>query len=258
MLYYSTKNLKNAALILSAALLIGCEKTNFEVTSETLEQNYATMVAQDDSIYLRNKLYENELQYFLPLINYLNNKQNENTSNRSSGGVRFISFSLREASVRDIVNLLRPLEGYYPSCSAAIGPVFFSPEIVAYYAVSNSTTLDRKSLKVQALIAEIEQRIEWLTQVDEIKPYLIDYLKQNQIPFDGNPYQLKQAIHLILGDNDAIKMFMNPRIIYCKPLSLNQLAVLENNFKKFNQYHKPLNFNEMVLEKGFYDERENR
>lgn len=243
-------------------LLAACEPQQFEMTAEKAKHNYSTVVYQDETSYLKHRIYDNELIPLIPLISYLNHKDRKNAENgRIDNKVRMFSFTLKETSIQDLLFVLRPLEGYFNdrNCDQLSKHeiVAFSPEIITYYAVKNSQTLNPKSLKVQSTVAQLEESFHDLIQIPEVEWLLQTYLKRNGVSLSKELGEKKRQLISTLKDivraDNAMQVFMNPKVIFCKNFELKDLVAIEKMFKKFNMQHKPLDFNKKLKEQGYYD-----
>lgn len=248
---------KSIASLFIALTLGACDRAQFIETTESVAQEYKTMVTNDDTTYLRDKIHKDELYPLLPLIAFINEKQhyNENSPQRA----RFYGFRFTEQSIGVLAATLRPLEGYYTkeNCSWVKNNefVFFSPDVIAKFALEQST-LDKNSIKAKALAVQLKERLEQVASNKQIRSWLEERLKQNgvKIANDWEAYkkQIKQAMLDYAFDLDA---FANPNVIYCSPLEYKQLKQVLVGFAEFNKIHKPLDFNEKFYKFGRYIEQ---
>lgn len=249
-------------LFTSAFLLIGCGPIIQTETKNSVTQQYEVMVSSDKLSYLKKVIYEDELVPLLPLIDYINEKQIENSTKiRTRVGPRPYTYRFTESSIQSLLNILRPLEGFYTknNCSLLKDDefLFFSPEIIAYYALKNSA-LDKNSLKAKALTADLEQKIITLSGQYDVQNWIERRLlsKKTAIERDQAAYkqQIKDEMEESLKSNDTFKVFANPKALFCSPLSFKNLKLTYDSFLEFDNVHKPINFNEIFRQYGYYDE----
>ena len=236
---------KTLSLTMSALILSGCGPVEQMETKDSVTQQYEVMISSDKTTYLKKVIYEDELIPLFALINYINEKQIENSSNtRSRIGPRPFTYRFTENSIQSLMNILRPFEGFYTKDNCAHLKddefLFYSPEMVAYYTLKNSA-LDKDSLKAKALAAELEQKIRKMS---------------SNIETDWNAYkrQIKNEMEKSLTDNETFSVFANPNAIFCSPISFRDLKITYDSFLEFNKSHKPLNFNNVFRRYGYYDE----
>jgi lipoprotein len=253
---------KTLSLTMSALILSGCGPVEQMETKDSVTQQYEVMISSDKTTYLKKVIYEDELIPLFALINYINEKQIENSSNtRSRIGPRPFTYRFTENSIQSLMNILRPFEGFYTKDNCAHLKddefLFYSPEMVAYYTLKNSA-LDKDSLKAKALAAELEQKIRQMSSNINIRKWIERKLLKDgvKIETDWNAYkrQIKNEMEKSLTDNETFSVFANPNAIFCSPISFRDLKITYDSFLEFNKSHKPLNFNNVFRRYGYYDE----
>lgn len=253
--------MKKIFIAAATYVLLGCGPDLSE-TKDNINQQYSIMASSSESTYLKNVIYKEELKPLIPLINYINEKQNYNKTNLNKKPRPF-TYSFNDRSIQSIINILKPLEGYYTQENCSILDkneyAFLSPEVVAYYALKNSA-LDKDSLKAQALYSELESKIRSMSGDKFVRQWIEKVLTESGIKIESDwqayKLQIKATMKKLLTETDTVKIFLNPKTVFCSNLTKEELEMIYKNFLDFDLAHKPLKFNEEFNKNGFYSDRE--